>query len=102
MPSGPILPAAWNYGAVERALREAANRGERCIFEPKIGQVFQSLEEGYEFFNMYSWEVGFGVRYGRSRINNSGAKTRQDIVCSCEVCLKRNMNTRLHEMKTCS
>ncbi|KAM0894146.1 hypothetical protein ACQ4PT_024649 [Festuca glaucescens] len=84
MPGGPILPAAWNYGAVERALREAANRGERCIFEPKIGQVFQSLEEGYEFFNMYSWEVGFGVRYGRSRINNSRMKTRQDIVCSCE------------------
>jgi hypothetical protein len=79
------LPSSWNYGAVEIALRESANKGEKCIFLPTIGQVFQTIEEAYEYFNMYSWEVGFGIRYGRSRINASKQKSRQDLVCSCEV-----------------
>jgi hypothetical protein len=70
---------------VETALREASQRGEKCIFEPKIAKVFQSIEEAFEFFNMYSWEAGFGIRHGRSRINAGGEKTRQDIVCSCQV-----------------
>jgi hypothetical protein len=70
---------------VEKALREAATRGEKCIFTPKEGQVFQTIEEGYEFLNMYSWEVGFGIRYGRSRLNGSNKKSRQDIMCSCQV-----------------
>jgi hypothetical protein len=85
LPCGPRLPAAWNYGAVEKALRESGGRGDGCIFLPRAGQVFQTIEEAYEFFNMYSWEVGFGIRYGRSRINGSSIRTRQDIVCSCEV-----------------
>ncbi|KAK1603777.1 hypothetical protein QYE76_027450 [Lolium multiflorum] len=59
LPSGPRLPAAWNYEAVEAALRDASSRGERCIFLPYQGQVFQSLEEAFEFYNMYSWEAGF-------------------------------------------
>ncbi|KAL6842025.1 hypothetical protein ACP4OV_028004 [Aristida adscensionis] len=81
---GSRLPAAWNYGAVEHALRQASERGERCIFEPEVGKKFDSPAEAFEFFNMYSWEVGFGIRYGRSRANTSGRKSRQDIVCSCE------------------
>ncbi|CAM0870364.1 unnamed protein product [Alopecurus aequalis] len=84
LPVGTCLPTTWNYGAVEKALRESATRGEKCIFLPSQGQVFQSIEEAYEFFNMYSWEVGFGIRHGRSRINCSNIKTRQDIVCVCE------------------
>ncbi|TVU40454.1 hypothetical protein EJB05_13919 [Eragrostis curvula] len=85
MPDGISVPAAWNYGAVERALRQAGNRGERSIFEPAIGAVFDSPAEGYEFYNMFSWEQGFGVRYGRCRKNASGRRSRQDIVCACEV-----------------
>jgi hypothetical protein len=85
---GPRLPTTWNYGAVERALRDAANRGERCIFEPTEGYVFESPEEAYEFYNMYSWEQGFGIRYGRSRAGKTGRRTRQDIVCACQVCAK--------------
>ncbi|XP_037462347.1 protein FAR1-RELATED SEQUENCE 5-like [Triticum dicoccoides] len=81
---GPRLPTTWNYGAVERALREASGRGERCIFEPTEGFVFESAEEAYEFYNMFSWEQGFGIWYGRSRCGKSGRKTRQDIVCACE------------------
>ncbi|TVU14684.1 hypothetical protein EJB05_38168 [Eragrostis curvula] len=84
-PDGVRLPAAWNYGAVERALRDARDRGDRSIFEPTVGKVFDSPQEGYEFYNMYSWEVGFGIRYGRSRKSSTDRRTRQDIVCACEV-----------------
>jgi len=79
------LPASWNYGAIERALRGAHARGDRSIFELEEGKVFDSPQEGFEFFNMYSWELGFGIRFGRSRSNISGRRTRQDIVCACEV-----------------
>ncbi|TVU20202.1 hypothetical protein EJB05_36401, partial [Eragrostis curvula] len=81
---GARVPAAWNYGAVERALRDASLRGDACIFEPAVGKSFDSSEEAFEFMNMYSWEVGFGVRFGRSRTSKSGRRTMQDIVCACE------------------
>ncbi|CAL4934499.1 unnamed protein product [Urochloa decumbens] len=62
----------------------AADRGDRCIFEPEIGKLFDSTEEAFEYYNMYSWEVGFGIRFGRCRENKSGKRTMQDIVCACE------------------
>uniref|UniRef100_A0A8R7PRL6 Protein FAR1-RELATED SEQUENCE n=1 Tax=Triticum urartu TaxID=4572 RepID=A0A8R7PRL6_TRIUA len=33
------------------------------VINPAIGTSFESLEEDYEFYNLYSWEVGFGVQY---------------------------------------
>ncbi|TVU42813.1 hypothetical protein EJB05_09236, partial [Eragrostis curvula] len=82
---GASLPAAWNYGAVERALRDSSQRGDRRIFEPTVGKVFDSTEEAFEFFNMFSWEVGFGIRFGRSRSNKSGGVLcRTYFVCVCE------------------
>ena len=55
---GVNLHGAWNYGDVKRALRGCGNRGDRCIFEPEVGKVFESTEEAFEFYNMYSWEIG--------------------------------------------
>jgi hypothetical protein len=83
--SGETLPAAWNYGAVERAFRDAAGKGGGRIFEPVVGKKFESIQEAFEFYNLYSWEIGFGIRLGRSRENKSGRRTMQDIVCACEV-----------------
>jgi len=79
--SGARVPGAWNYGAVERALRDTSSCGQICIFEPVVGKLFDSTEEAFEFFNMYSWKIGFDVRFGRSRMNKVGRRTRQDIVC---------------------
>jgi hypothetical protein len=81
------LPASWNYSAIERVLRGAHARGDRSIFELEEGKVFDSPQEGFQFFNMYSWELGFGIRFGRSRSNISSRRTRQDIMCACEVSL---------------
>ena len=48
--------------------------------------VFDSRAEAYKFYNLYSWEVGFGVRFGsfaKNRVNQM--RTMQEIVCEKEV-----------------
>ncbi|KAM0859109.1 hypothetical protein ACQ4PT_047399 [Festuca glaucescens] len=83
-PIGANLPSAWNYGAIERALRDSEGREHEFIFEPSVAKQFESATEAYEFYNMYSWEKGFGIRYGRSRQNAAGRRSMQDIVCVCQ------------------
>lgn len=80
-------------GAIERALRSASSKKENeYIFEPIIGMVFDSRTEAKEFYNMYSWEVGFGVKFDGSRPGSKSAtkakidgeeeyKSMQEIAC---------------------
>uniref|UniRef100_A0A341N7D9 SWIM-type domain-containing protein n=1 Tax=Brachypodium distachyon TaxID=15368 RepID=A0A341N7D9_BRADI len=77
---------------LENSLRGFAHRTTDNILCPKIVLCFDSLPEAYEYFNLYSWEFGFGIRYGRSHNYKckSGPKkdviyrTMQTIVCGCE------------------
>jgi hypothetical protein len=55
-----------DMGAIEIALRTRWQLTE-CIFEPILAMVFDSKEEAYEFYNMYSWELGFGIIYNTRR-----------------------------------
>ena len=71
--------------ALERALRGFATRKTEVVVNPSMGTVFDSLPEAYEFYNLHSWEFGFGIRYGKSRQNVSGSKCMQEIVCGCAV-----------------
>ncbi|CAM0946453.1 unnamed protein product [Alopecurus aequalis] len=70
-------------GAIETALRASVTKKTTEIFYPTKGMVFDSVEEAHQFYNLYSWEVGFGVRYGRSN-NNKGNNYRsmQQIECA--------------------
>ncbi|KAL6604000.1 hypothetical protein ACP70R_044361 [Stipagrostis hirtigluma subsp. patula] len=70
-------------GSIEMALLDAATNSRQNIFDPSVGTEFDSAEEAYAFYNLYSWEQGFGIRYGRSCCNLKGFKSRIDIVCSC-------------------
>lgn len=75
-----------DIGAIEKAMRNAQNRATTHIFEPVLGMVFDSRAEAYQFFNLYSWEVGFGIRFGssaRNRVNKY--RTMQELVCEKEV-----------------
>jgi len=84
--SGPDARIApWEESAVSKALRAGEGRSNKPVFEPVVGTSFNSCEEAKDFYNLYSWEFGFGVRYGRSRKNSNKYRTRQDIVCSCQV-----------------
>ncbi|VAI58696.1 unnamed protein product [Triticum turgidum subsp. durum] len=44
-------------------------------------------------YNLYSWEIRFGIRYGKRRLNVERTKCMQEIVCDCSGVPKRS-NTR--------
>jgi hypothetical protein len=72
-------------GALEKTIRSYPEKREEHVAEPSIGMTFDSLGEAYHFYNLYSWEHGFGVRYGKSRLNPEKTKTMHEIVCGCSV-----------------
>ncbi|XP_048574163.1 protein FAR1-RELATED SEQUENCE 5-like [Triticum urartu] len=87
-PRGPSVPderavVADHVPPLEAAIRGFADRGTEVVVNPVLGAIFDSLAEAYEFYNLYSWEVGFGIRYGKSRQNVNGTKCMQEIVCGC-------------------
>jgi hypothetical protein len=70
----------------EIALRNAPYRKTKYIFEPFLGLTFDSENEAYEFYNMYSWEVGFGIKRGSMPHNNVNKyHTGRDLRCLCSV-----------------
>ncbi|KAG2542043.1 hypothetical protein PVAP13_9NG672600 [Panicum virgatum] len=74
-----------NPTALEKALKGFVIRKHGLVVQPSVGMHFDSMAEAFEFYNLYSWEVGFGIRYDRSRRNSERTKTIQDIVCICSV-----------------
>ena len=75
-----------------KAMRRARTSPGEAIFFPHEGTIFNSREEARDFYNLYSWEKGFGVRFGRGKKNDSKYQTKLDIVCSCEVNMKLVFN----------
>ena len=55
------------------------------VVNPAVGTSFDSLDEAYQFYTLYSWELGFGIRYLKSRLNVERVKCMQEIVCGCAV-----------------
>lgn len=71
---------------LEVALRGFGDREKGPILEPMPGMEFDSSEEAFDFYNMYSWEVGFGIRYASSqsyRKNGEVYVNMQTMVCAC-------------------
>ncbi|KAG2569278.1 uncharacterized protein LOC120683474 isoform X2 [Panicum virgatum] len=69
---------------IEIALRNASRRKTGYIFEPVLGITFDSENEGYEFYNMYSWEVGFGIKKDNIATNRkTGFQTMCEFRCLC-------------------
>ncbi|KAM0848323.1 hypothetical protein ACQ4PT_054457 [Festuca glaucescens] len=64
--------------ALELKLRKFGNRNSDTVVAPETGMEFDSLPEAFDFFNLYSWEVGFGIRYEASRRNKAKSKTMQE------------------------
>nr|XP_040251552.1 uncharacterized protein LOC109737869 [Aegilops tauschii subsp. strangulata] len=78
-------PCADRITALEKTVREFADHPRDIVMVPKIGTSFDTLGEAYDFYNLYSWEKGFGIRYGKSRLNVNRSKCMQEIVCGCAV-----------------
>ncbi|XP_020170001.3 uncharacterized protein [Aegilops tauschii subsp. strangulata] len=69
--------------AVELFVRAYAEKCEGHVINPTIGTEFDSLDEAYEFYNLYSWETGFGILLAKSRLNVQRTRCMQEIVCAC-------------------
>ncbi|KAE8807347.1 hypothetical protein D1007_16405 [Hordeum vulgare] len=52
--------------ALEQSIRKFAEEPTKSVIKPELGTSFDSLDEAYDFYSLYSWEVGFGIRYGKS------------------------------------
>uniref|UniRef100_A0A8I6XSD5 Protein FAR1-RELATED SEQUENCE n=1 Tax=Hordeum vulgare subsp. vulgare TaxID=112509 RepID=A0A8I6XSD5_HORVV len=64
-------------------MRNFADKKSGFVVKPEISQEFDSLGEAYDFYNLYSWETSFGIKYGQSIRNVQKCKTVQDIVRGC-------------------
>lgn len=69
--------------ALENSIKNYAERKSNTVVNPVVGTSFDSLEDAYDFYNLYSWEVGFGIRYAKCRLNVHRKKCMQEIVCGC-------------------
>uniref|UniRef100_A0A453MZR4 FAR1 domain-containing protein n=1 Tax=Aegilops tauschii subsp. strangulata TaxID=200361 RepID=A0A453MZR4_AEGTS len=78
-------PCAGRVTPLEETIRKYADKPTENVVKPEIGMSFDSLGEAYDFYNLYSWELGFGIRYGKSRLNVERTKCTQEIVCGCSV-----------------
>jgi hypothetical protein len=43
-------------------MRRSKYRNSYDIVTPEIRTEFDSLTEAYKFYNLYSWEIGFGIK----------------------------------------
>ena len=82
-PSRPPCPN--RVSAFEKAVRNYAENPRGNVVTPTINTIFDTVGEAYDFYNLYSWEKGFGIRYGKSRLNVERIKCMQEIVCGCSV-----------------
>ncbi|RZC82856.1 hypothetical protein C5167_045642 [Papaver somniferum] len=56
------------------------------LVEPKVGMIFDTAKEAFDYYNEYARKIGFRVRILRTNMNRSKRDKihRQVLVCSCE------------------
>ncbi|XP_045090436.1 uncharacterized protein [Aegilops tauschii subsp. strangulata] len=69
--------------ALELTIRSYAEKKTETVIVPAMGGSFDTLGEAYDYYNLYSWEVGLGIRYGKKPLNVERTKCMQEIVCGC-------------------
>lgn len=82
-------PVPGRKSALEKALLKFADRTNEYIIYPAVGTEFDSWEEAYEYYNLYSWERGFGISCGKRRFSESrklrGINNKDKYVLSLEL-----------------
>jgi hypothetical protein len=68
-PESRIAPM--EESAISEAIRTATSGAGEPVFIPVVGMEFNSVKQSKDFYNLYSWEIGFGIRKGRSRVNDN-------------------------------
>jgi hypothetical protein len=78
--------SANRISALESSFCGFAERKSEEVLAPIIGLIpFDSMGEAHDYYNLYSWECGFGIRHGKSRLNVKGSKCMQEFLCNCSV-----------------
>ncbi|KAM3333619.1 hypothetical protein ACQJBY_028612 [Aegilops geniculata] len=65
----------------ENAVRCFAENPIENVIRLVLGTTFNSMVDAYDFYNLYSWEKGFGIQYGKSLLNFERMKCMREIVC---------------------
>uniref|UniRef100_M8C4C4 Uncharacterized protein n=1 Tax=Aegilops tauschii TaxID=37682 RepID=M8C4C4_AEGTA len=55
-------PCPSRISAIKQSIRKYAEEPTEVVIRPEFGLSFASLREAYDFYNLYSWEIGFGIR----------------------------------------
>ncbi|PUZ68650.1 hypothetical protein GQ55_2G045900 [Panicum hallii var. hallii] len=77
-------PKKGRVSAFEKSLKSYADNKSNVVINPAVGVSFDSHADAYDFCNLYSWEVAFGIRWNDSTNNAEESVMVQEIVCSCE------------------
>jgi len=56
------------------------NRTTGYIINPEVGTEFDNCDEAYEYYNLYSWECGFGICWGKKRWSEKRSKRNSPAV----------------------
>ncbi|KAE8821051.1 hypothetical protein D1007_00893 [Hordeum vulgare] len=72
--SGDRAPCAGRVTPLEESVRWYADKTRDNVMRPEIGMSFDSLGEAYDFYNLYSWELGFGIRIKNLMWTNGSSK----------------------------
>lgn len=54
-------------------MRRYAEKKTETVIVPAVGSNFDSLGEAYDYYNLYSWETGFGIRGSQKRVTRGHA-----------------------------
>ena len=52
---------------MEQSICKYAEEPSKSVITPELGLNFDLLGEACNFYNLYSWEIGFAIKYGKSR-----------------------------------
>ncbi|EAZ15711.1 hypothetical protein OsJ_31126 [Oryza sativa Japonica Group] len=83
-PYGPpgtlaLLYTPGRVTAMEQSMREYAIAHRGYVFDQRQGIEFDLLSEAYDFYNLYSFECGFGIRRGKSYTNTKQFRNWQQL-----------------------
>jgi hypothetical protein len=75
----------FNGGLIEESMRKYCEDKKSVMFEPQVGMQFSSTEEAFQFYNMYSWVLGFSIRLGDNYTPKTKQRTMQEYLCQRQV-----------------
>ena len=77
-----VLDRGGQVGAVEHGIRSFCEDTSVQMLRPVVGMKFSSKAEAYDFYNTYSWVLGFSIRNGDNYITiQTRVQTMQEFTC---------------------